>query len=304
MPASTHLFGGLSGVETDVEEHEFGHKVVFSKTYAHIFSANMAAFARPASTGQHHPAPWKAVKGGYSVDVTSQICVPSSLNVREVLNAEDIIWLIAALFRLARYPFLTVPVISDVSFGSIAESEKDVLLSPFELSPRLVTSTDADSQRMSLAFLEWVSKKWYPLAELLIQHPKLYSALKAFDYAGVRSRHSSSLLTMWGAIEQLFAPDRSELRFRVSSLLAAYLEPTGKSRKDLYTEIKELYNHRSIAAHSAKEIEPSSVLRTHVLLRNALMKIIHEEEVPTASKLDDFLFGVLETSDEWSLSKE
>ena len=52
------------------------------------------------------------------------------------------------------------------------------------------------------------------------------------------------------------------------------------------------YNERSIAAHTSRDIEMAPLVETYVLMRNALVRMIADEKVPTASDLDALLFCV------------
>jgi hypothetical protein len=106
----------------------------------------------------------------------------------------------------------------------------------------------------------------------------------------VRTRTSSSLLTVWGALEQIFAPSAGELRYRVAANLAAYLEPRGPKRLAAYKHVLQLYNERSTAAHTAAEGDWKALLSSWVILRNALMKMIREGHVPSQVDFEQILF--------------
>lgn len=45
-----------------------------------------------------------------------------------------------------------------------------------------------------------------------------------------RGGNAVSLLAVWGALEHLFSPAKQELRFRVTTNIAAYLESPGPTR--------------------------------------------------------------------------
>jgi Apea-like HEPN len=138
--------------------------------------------------------------------------------------------------------------------------------------------------------LIWVKEKWLPSGELL-KNQNFYAALKSFDFATLHGRTSGSLLALWGALETLFSPARSELRFRVASLLSSYLEPSGDKRRDLYKRILGLYDQRSAAAHTAQEPEIGSLVETYVLARNALVRMVDDCRIPSQSDLEGLLFG-------------
>jgi hypothetical protein len=94
---------------------------------------------------------------------------------------------------------------------------------------------------------------------------------------------------MWGGLEQIFAPSPGELRFRVAALMASYLEAHGTARLQLYKEILKLYGERSVAAHTAQEVETEPLQRTYVIMRNVLVKMIDTNQVPTQTDLEALL---------------
>jgi hypothetical protein len=288
-PKQQCLYGGISGVGLAVESIDLGEGVEIRRTYAHLFSANMMAFARPHQ-GAHHPPQWKAAKGGFGYDIESEIRAPSRTSLGESFDAKETIWWIATLLRLARFPYLSIPVISNRSFSEIASSDQEPTLTPFETEGRIFGPGENGTSVLNIEHLDWVKDKWLSAGKLLSRNPKFYSALKAFDSATLRGRASSSLLGMWGGLEQIFAPSPGELRFRVAALMASYLEMYGNNRLSLYREILKLYNERSIAAHTAQEVETGPLLQTYVIMRNVLVKMIDTSKVPTQTDLEALLF--------------
>lgn len=291
------LYGGISGVKLAVESFAIGEGIELRQTYCHLFSANMTAFAPPGPEG-YHPAPWKAAKGGFGYDIEVEIRAPARTTLGNSFDARETIWWIAALLRLARYPYLSVPVISNQSFCDIPHSDEEPVLMPFETEGRIFGPPSDADHTLDANQLAWVAKSWLEGGHLLNRNPKFYSALKAFDSATVRGRASASMLALWGGLEQLFAPSVGELRFRVAALLASYLEEPGTSRFELYKRILKLYNERSIAAHTAKDVETGPLMETYVIMRNALVRMIDQKNVPTQTDLESLLFGAVPQANE------
>jgi hypothetical protein len=100
-----------------------------------------------------------------------------------------------------------------------------------------------------------------------------------------------SVLLVWSALEGLFSPSRTELRFRVSSLIASFLEPSGAQRRALHREVAKLYDARSVAAHERSWIDRETLLESMTLLRKIVIKVISESHVPSKDELEGFLFG-------------
>lgn len=252
-------------------------------------SANMMAF-KPAPPGGFHPAPWKAAKGGFGYDIQIEISAPLSQKLPGKMEAEEAVWWIAALVRLAYYPFLTVPVISDLSFSQIVDSEVDPTLKPFETTPRVVQPPNNAKAMIDEKILEWLYEKWAKGAELYKENDDLQAAFRVCDACTIQGRRSSSLLAVWGALEQLFSPSHGELRYRVSSNIAAYLEPMGERRLELFRQVLKLYDERSKAAHTANDTENGPLVKSYILLRNALMKMIESGSVPSQTDFQALLF--------------
>lgn len=287
---TTGLHGGISGVELEPERFDLGEGVFLQRTYAHLTAPNIMAFARPKNEGQAHPGPWRAARGGSSYDITVELHVPLRSPLEPHLDAQETIWWIASLIRLAQHPFLSVPVVSDTPFSEAATRTVEPLLTPFEVESRMFAGAEGNLV-LKTETLEWVRDHWITSAKTLIPNQKFELAFRAFDDATLQSRSATALLTLWGSIEQLFSPSKSELRYRVASLMAAYLTRPGPARLQLYRDLLKLYDARSTAAHTAKSVEGGDVVGTYVPLRNAFLRMITEGTVPTRAVLEAELFG-------------
>lgn len=283
------LYAGIAHVTYTGQPFDLGHGIILRSTYAHLFAPNMMAFAR-APEGKPHPAPWHAAQGGLSYDIEIELAVPTFEKLPGGLGAKDAVWLIAALLRLAEYAHLMVPVISDIPFDAAAASKQKPMLQTFETEPRILRTRGGEVSLLKADNLSWVTSVWPRTAELLRTCPPLNMALRAADACTVKGRPASALLMAWGALEELFAPSRAELRFRVSAHIAAYLEPAGPERLELFRTVADLYNARSKAAHTAQDAEVAALVRSFVILRNVLIRMIDEGAVPTQADLEKRLF--------------
>lgn len=285
------IYGGLSGIDMLETEFDFGDGIIIRKTYAHLFSSFMMAF-KPPEKYKHHEEPWKAAKGGTSFDISAEIEVPSIKELTDDFDQKELIWTIASLLRLAAYPFITIPTISNMSFNEVLKSTEEPIITPFETKYRIFTVKENTKQTISIDNLQWVKSKFKSTVNLMKKEPKFYSAFKAFDSAAEVGRASSSLVTVWGAIEQLFSPNTGELKYRVSANLASYLSSHGQERLKLFKEISKLYNDRSIAAHTSKDLDHSPLIATYVHFRNALVKVVEQGDVPSQDDLEKMIFTV------------
>lgn len=295
---SQDLYSGISGVHLDVDVFDLGYGVTLSKTYAHLMSPFIMAFAPPGTQG-HHPAPWSAAKGGEGYDIHIQIHIPSSFNPSNWLNRDETAWWITALLRITEVPFASVTATSDMSFSEIPNSKHKPRIEPVETQrrimgapTRIIGSPKGSRKVISNETLIWVRENWFQSGEMMWRDSKFNTAFRAYDASTIQRKSSLALISLWGGIEQLFSPSAGELRFRVSALLASYLEDTGAERLKLYKKILKLYDARSTAAHTAGDTEERPLMETWILMRNALVKMLIANHVPSRDELEEYLFGV------------
>jgi hypothetical protein len=110
-------------------------------------------------------------------------------------------------------------------------------------------------------------------------------------------RRALTLVALWAALEAMFSPSTSELRFRVSSLIAAYLEPPGPSRRTRARDISKLYDKRSSAAHGKPDPDTAHLIATFNLVREVLLKILDDRRLPNKDELESLLYGEPRVSD-------
>lgn len=288
METGTHVYAGISGVHLGVESFDLGEGVSLARTYAHLISPFIVAFAPPPGPKEPHPAPWSKAEGGRGIDVHVQLSVPADHSLGGRADATDAVWWLAALLRIAQAPNLSVPILSSHPFADVPGTKEEVRLRSIEVTPRILRRAAGEITTIDGETLEWVRGRWGPAGRLLHSHGAFGSAFRAFDAATVAGKTSSSLLTLWGALEQLFGFGR----YRVASAIAAYLEPPGQERLATYRHVLKLYDARSAAAHTARDAEMEPLIATYGLMRDALVRMVDEGRVPTQADLEELLFGV------------
>lgn len=282
------LYAGVAGIGYQNQDFELGEGIIIRSTYAHLFAPYMMAF-KPPGKYKHHDGPWKPAKGGITYDILLEIEVPETTTLKG-FSKEEIAWLIVSLIKISDHPYVSTPILSDISFNRIVEDDIEPTLIPNEVKRRIFRPVKDVVSYLNEETLLWIKGTWKDVATLMTKNPQFNTAYKAFDTAGFEGSTASSLITIWGAIEQLFSSNSGELRYRVASNLAAYLEAPGEKRLDLYKRLLKLYNERSTAAHTSKPIEQGPLLESYVYLRNALIRIIQTEKVPTATDFEEKIF--------------
>jgi hypothetical protein len=283
------IYFGISGATLPVEQFDLGHGLVLSQTYAHLMAPYIMAFA-PAKPGAAHPGPWCASSGGFGYDVTIQLAIePAALPTG--LPPRKAGWWILALLRIAHAPYLFAPVTIDTPFGVAARASIEPKITPLEIETPRSRRPDHRDEALEMSWLAWLAANWVEVVTMMNAHPKALAAFEALDSCRALQRGSVQMLTIWGGLEQLFAPSAGELRFRVAANLASYLEPRGPKRQRTFKTVLKLYNERSAAAHTTADIEVPHVMQSWVLLRNALMKMINERKVPGQGEFEHLLFA-------------
>ncbi len=282
------LYAGLSNVVLVPERFDLGDGAVVSQTYAHFMAPFLMAFT-PASPGKPHPAPWKAAKGGISIDITAELFLPATCNIED-LDRINTIWWIVALLRLRSTVMLFTPVISSERFSSISTIQEEPELWPMEIHMRRLTPDLRQTTRVGVSELEWVKSHWRDGSRLMANEDFSF-AIQAVDMSMWGSNPDLALVGVWGALEKLFSASKQELSFRVSANIASYLESPGRERYKCFKQVKSLYDHRSKAAHGDGKADMGPYVETLGIARRALLKMIEMRHVPQKKELEAHLFG-------------
>ena len=283
------FFFGLHGLQLPEPSLELGRGVVVRETYAHIFAPFMVAFAPPEVSNKYHPGPWSAASGGISYDISAELVVPieNEGGTEKALQTARVVLL---LLRLGVNPAITLPVFSNLAFTQESATEKHQTLHPFEIQNRSF-ALKVDEEVASFDSLKWVQDHWQVTQELVNGSSEFALATEAIDQGQFIHNTALTIVSLWGALEALFSPSTSELRFRVSALISSFLEAPGTSRRERQKKIAKLYDKRSAAAHGRPKHDQQHLLDTFNLLREVLMKIIESGSVPSSYQLDSMLFG-------------
>ena len=290
-PNEIDLYAGIAGASVEVESFHFGDGIVLSKTFAHLMAPFLMAFA-PAEPGKHHPAPWKAAQGGFGFDVLAQLKIPKEFNPPRWFDHLNTAWWFAALLRLRATPLISVPVIANEPFSKAPEIEHEIQFWPVETEPRRLILDRAPATGVSESVLVWVGDHWREGGVLMHESEKFNLLMQAFDQSLFARSDKLAFLSLWAALEAVFSPGPSELRFRVSALIATFLEPSGESRRSLQRKLTKLYDSRSAAAHGRSESLLEPLLETYATTKCIITKILEENRVPTPRQLENQLFGI------------
>lgn len=284
------LYGGLAGARLPIEEYDFGRGITISRTFAHLMAPFMMAFS-PAAQGKAHPAPWRAAKGGLGFDIHSQIHVPKEFTPSNWFDRLNTVWWFTALLRFRASPFLFLPVVASGPFAKAKSDDEEIHFWPVEVEQRMLVVEEKATHEIREDDLHWIKRHWWIAGKLMNCSEEFNLLFQACDQCVFTRRPSLALLSLWGALEGMFSPAKTELRFRVSMNIAAYLEPLGVTRMELQKQVAKLYDARSQAAHGGSDLPMEALRNSYALTKRVLTKVIETNEVPNREKLDAALFG-------------
>lgn len=290
MKPAFDLYAGVCGLKLAEDSFDLGDGVILSRTYAHLMAPFTMAFKRPAEYDQPHPGPWKSLGGGFAFDIDAELKVPAALSP-SLGTQSEVIRMIGFLLRLGISPALRLPALANHSFSTMAErSPQESWLRPNEFQPRYFL-LDSDAEQIGAPEAAWVAERWHAALRLSKESAEFALAVEALDRGQFVQKTALALVSLWAALEALFSPSTSELKFRVSALIAAYLEPPGQGRHDLQRAVAKLYDKRSAAAHGKPRHETDDLLETFNLLARVLRRILDDRAVPSKDQLERTLFG-------------
>lgn len=293
MERENSLYAGLSGLELCDDPIDFGCGVLMRRTYAHLFSSMTLAFKEPTSADTHHQGPWVATSSGSAFDIRAELIIPSTFN--HALNSQfKVARTIVSLLRLFVDPEIILTFISEHPISSLPDrfttANSEMLGTAIEVHDRYFQLALVDRSR-KLEHLDWVKKNWKTALDLRAHSAQFAFAIEVFEIGQFIPSSAMTLVSIWGALEGIFSVSQAELKFRVSSFIAAYMEPPGNGRLAHQKKIAKLYDKRCAAAHGTPKHEPNDVLASFELLRMVLIKIIENGKVPNKDDLERMLFS-------------
>jgi hypothetical protein len=290
---TTDVCLGLSGINLGDRVIEFGHGIQLRTTFAHLFGTDILAFERPATPTSFHPGPWQALSHKGGIDVLAEIFIPKGYKHPRLSNLV-VGHTIISLLRLWVDPQITLQVFTQCPLAKLKEragQDKggELVAMLHTRRERHVDIGLVNGDRI-VESIGWVVDHWNNAVELRGSSPEFELALDTFDNAQCIPSTAMMLVSIWGALEAIFAPHKAELVFRVSAQLAAFLKPRGPARLEKQKDIVKLYNLRSAAAHGSPKHGYDDLVKTYELLRMAIIRMIELKLVPNREKLEELLF--------------
>jgi hypothetical protein len=221
-------------------------------------------------------------------DITAQLSVPKEIGG---YNHTEIVPIILFILRLWVNPGIVASAISTHPFTELASTSDDIVsIFPYEVSPRGLALSVVGSE-ISAESIEWVRHNWLTAVRLAKESKEFRFAVDSLSLGQFVPNTGLIIVSLWSGLEALFSPSTTELRFRLSALIASFLEDSGEARAKRQKDISQLYDKRSAAAHGKPSHQKDDLLKTFELLRHVLMKMIDMGKVPSKDELEGYLFG-------------
>ncbi|MBV7460468.1 MULTISPECIES: HEPN domain-containing protein [unclassified Acidovorax] len=235
------------------------------------------------------PPPAMVRVAGHNIELTAELVVPG--DGRTTWAAQfTLARFIVALIRLWINPAVGMLVMSNTSFTQpFLERTESQTVFPLETTPRH-TALIIPNVLAGMENLGWIKDRWTAGFHLYAHNAKFRLAVDALDNSQFVNNQALALVSIWGAMEQLFLTSRTELSYRLSSLVACYLEKPGQDRINLHKAVQKLYGKRSSAAHGTPKHDTADLVDSFQLLRRVLLKMIYFAAVPAADELEGLLF--------------
>ena len=146
---------------------------------------------------------------------------------------------------------LRPPVVSDTSLFGMKDTSVDPIIWPIETLPRQLPTMSDPPKVIDKRHLLWV-RQVFASGSKLMNDEAFGRSFQTFDGALWAHSTGSAIIVIWAAVETLIQPGRPDTTKRLSSSLAALLEPAGAERERLFQRIRSLYEARSSSAHASR----------------------------------------------------
>jgi hypothetical protein len=211
------------------------------------------------------------------VDLLVELAIPESKDPSDpTLHIDWASW-ITLLLRFLTKNVVTITLVSPVDSQGLRNGNSRATLS--EPIPAISERTS-----VSTTMAEWLKRNWHSSFDLSYNDAVLYAVSSL--YHSHRSSRELGMVSVWAGLERIFSTKDAELKYRVCTNIAAFLEPSGESRHLLFKKLSKLYDDRSRAAHGSPMKNPSAYEESVSIASRAILRIIEINSVPDKDSLE------------------
>jgi hypothetical protein len=298
---SSDIYAAIAGCKLPLENFELGQGLCLANVYSNVSGDFLVGFRRRVDG--YLPGYSRYAAGGHDFECEIELKIPKSYENGDVVRRLDLMMWIVFLLRLNVSPAIYLPFFSDLplSEGRTREEPQPSETDPYhywlvEARGHGLFELEDDLPEASLNTLEWIQQNWEHAATLIAGNRVFKECVSSLSNVWKCNSTSEGILVLWGLLERLLMQKDAELRFRVSLIIASFLEPRGQARVDVFKRVKILYDQRSRAAHGTSLSDPEAFEQTYDLAKRVILKIIERGVVPSTEEverniLDDNLWG-------------
>jgi hypothetical protein len=135
--------------------------------------------------------------------------------------------------------------------------------------------------------LQWTVENLYHIIDKIDQEERLLMAFQSINAERFAHSPPMSLLTLWSGLEALFSIDQ-EQTFRLSLMVAYYLETESVQRQQLFDQMRDAYKIRSAVTHGRRKT-PATIIESinfvTAVLRRCILHAAETGQLPSTKTL-------------------
>lgn len=273
------IYGCLTGIELPNDRIEVLPGIALRRVYVDTFGTTMMAFAPPPTPKSHHPAPWAAVRGGFSFEGRVEVQL-TDMNACEGLTPSVVVWLIAAILRLRISTPIRLAVIANMPFDKMGERQQEVHAVAFESAPHQIGAFTAMRTEAGEDELSWL-RDILPVAAKLYHDERFFRAFSVYDQAQWTPTPEMGTVLVWTAVEILFdLAAEQEKKKAICRALSDYVAGDQSDRDRAYQVIQDLYYKRGRTVHAGRSMAAQDVIQSFRLASVAFQRVLSEARLP------------------------
>jgi hypothetical protein len=168
------IYGCLTGIELPEERVAILPGVALRRVYVDTIGATMMAFAPPPTPKSPHPAPWAAVRGGFTFEGRTEVELTNTA-MCDGLTPSVTCWLIAALLRLRVPTPIRLALIGNMPFDQMGRHWQTAQAIAFESAPNQRGVFSEARAEASADEISWLSDM-LPVAARLYHDERFFRA--------------------------------------------------------------------------------------------------------------------------------
>ncbi|WP_148219246.1 HEPN domain-containing protein [Azospirillum sp. B510] len=278
---SLPLYGCLTGIDLPMDRLTVAPGIVLRKVFVDMFGASMLAFSPPPTKKAAHPAPWVAVKGGFSFESRAELAVSES-SALGGLSPTVVAWLVAAVLRLQMRTPVRLAVVGNIPFDRMGSEWQNASPYPFEGAPQQIGLFNAWREVATADDLVWLVDM-LPIAVRLYHDERFFRAISVYNQAQWSPTLEMGVVLLWSALETLFGlGGEREKTKALSRAVSGYVATDRSDRDRAYQVVRDLYAKRGKVVHAGAKLDVNDVIQSFQFGRVCFRRVLIEGVLPAS----------------------